>query len=259
MSNTFHCYANPSSRLQLLILLNAYSSQPAFPPLAPILVTHPLFQSLVLSLQVDGSSTACTVGLTFFAKLLPILAVYAPEALKSNLPQFLTILAGVISWKTRQPSIDSESVLNFERGDDTEVNKLEICSHLEWERLELTFNATASVAPSADRYFTHLYYLFPCNVLEFVRHPIEYLDRHGAECPYTAGWAVVLDDDKVRKKSEVSDPIVSLCKANGNASLCYGGTSFTPLFFLRRMMYLNWKSHHSGGNTICPGLSANVL
>lgn len=202
MSNILHCYATPSSRLQLLILLNAYSSQPAFPPLVPILVTHPLFNSLILSLQVDGSSTACTVGLTFFAKLLPILAVYAPNALKSNLPKFLTILAGVISWKTRQPIIDPELMLEHDEEETEE--KLEIWPQLEWERLIMTFDATASVAPSADRYFTHLYYLFPCTVLEFIRNPIQYLDRHGAECPYTSGWEIVLDEDKVRKKSEVS-------------------------------------------------------
>lgn len=203
MSEIFHCFAAPSSRLQLLILLNSYSSQPAFPELSPTLATHPLFNSLILSLQVDGSSTECTVGLSFFTKILVIFAVHAPEALKSNLPQFLIILARVISWKARLPtsalaSPDPESHPN------DRLDPLEISPDVDWERLELTFGAAASAAPSVDRYFTHLYYLFPCNVVEFVRNPAEYLDAAGSPCPYVAGWDRVFDEDQILRKSQVS-------------------------------------------------------
>jgi hypothetical protein len=203
MSEIFHCFAAPSSRLQLLILLNSYSSQPNFPELAPVLAAHPLFSSLILSLEVDGSSTACTVGLTFFTKLLPIFAVHAPEALKANLPHFLTILARNVSWKAR-PSLSVFTSPDPEAEPGNRVDPLKISSDLGWERLELTFNATASAAPSVDRYFTHLYYLFPCNVVEFVRHPAEYLNSAGVVCPYVAGWHRVFDGDQIHRKSQVS-------------------------------------------------------
>ena len=210
MSEIFHCFASPSSRLQLLILLNSYSSDPSFPTISPTLAAHPLLNSLILSLEVDDSSTACTVGLTLFTKLIPIFAVHAPDVLKKNLPHFFLILARVACWEARQPyiSLFPDVEMPAEEGEDTEEGRrdlatLEIIPHLEWQRLESTFKVTASTAPSADRYFTHLYYLFPHNVVEFIRHPIQYLDRAGTECPYVAGWDQVLDDEKVQKSCEV--------------------------------------------------------
>jgi hypothetical protein len=210
MSEIFHCFATPSSRLQLLILLNSYSSDPSFPTLSPILAEHPLLSILILSLELDNSSTACTAALTFFAKLFPVFAVHAPLALKNNLPHFLMISARVACWEARNPSIFLDpSIEGPEDAEDTENDgqvdsaQPEICSHLEWQRLESTFESTSSTAPSMDRYSTHLYYLFPRNVLEFIRSPIAYLERAGTECPYVLGWAKVLDEDKIRKKSEV--------------------------------------------------------
>jgi hypothetical protein len=212
MSEIFHCFASPSSRLQLLIFLNLYSSQPAFPQLSPIMAVHPLLNSLILSLEVDSSSTACTVGLTLFTKLLPIFAVHAPDALKSNLPHFLAILARVLCWKIRQTNLPSFLYPEYS-GDAEEIQELEgtpepeIFPNLEWQRLELTFNATHSVAPHPGRYFTHLYYLFPCNVVEFIRHPVQYLENAGTECPYVEDWHNIIDEDQIRKKSEVFELI----------------------------------------------------
>lgn len=209
MSEIFHCFATPSSRLQLLILLNSYSSDPSFPPLSPILAEHPLLNSLILSLELDNSSTACAVGLSFFAKLFLLFAFHAPHVLKNNLPRFLMIFARMVCWEARHPSIFlfpntewSEDVEHTEKVGQDDSVLTHNCSHLEWDRLESTFESTLSTAPSVDLYFTHLYYLFPRNVLEFIRSPVAYLEQAGTECPHASGWAEALDEDKIRKKSE---------------------------------------------------------
>ncbi|CCM02390.1 uncharacterized protein FIBRA_04488 [Fibroporia radiculosa] len=73
---------------------------------------------------------------------------------------------------------------------------------IEWVRLEQTFDGGTSSAPSAHRYFTALYYLFPCNVIRFLRYPVRYLSDSGLDSPYTIGWDEALDEDKIRSTSE---------------------------------------------------------
>lgn len=75
---------------------------------------------------------------------------------------------------------------------------------LGWNALELTFDGPQSKAPSAHRYFTFLYYLFPCNTIRFLRYPVKYLDDNGLESLYAVDWEQALDEDKIRSKSEVS-------------------------------------------------------
>ena len=194
MSEVFRCFSSTSARLQLLIFLNNYSSHPDFPPHAKVLANHPLLDSLVLSLELDLSSTACAVGLTLISKLLPLLAVHAPNALISRLPQFISILARVSSWHTGTPqdAIEDETLFLPDVNPD-----------LHWQPLTFTFNL-AAFAPETDRYFSQLYYLFPWNFVKFARDPVEYVERSGFECPYTAGWTAVLNKTAIRARIEVS-------------------------------------------------------
>ncbi|KAH9946055.1 uncharacterized protein BXZ73DRAFT_86256 [Epithele typhae] len=196
----YHCFSAPDMRLQLLLLLNAYTSQSAFQDHAPELARHPLMTSLIYTLMFDDSSTVCTSALTIMIKLLPIMAVKACEDLKRLLPQLLLVLARVLCWKERQPSSDAVAV-----ADDSEAyssSPLQIREDIEWARLKLTFDATESKAPLPDRYFTFLYYLFPCNTIRFLRYPVRYLDENSAESMFTVGWEDALDEQKVRSISE---------------------------------------------------------
>ncbi|KAJ7489834.1 hypothetical protein B0H11DRAFT_1859820 [Mycena galericulata] len=200
-------FAAPEARLQLLILLNLYTSAPSFQSCAPVLADHPLMSSLLNSLLLDKSSTLCTIGLSIVVKLLPIFAVEAPQILKDFLPRLLSILARILCWRERPPpttaqSPETEGVPVLEQELDGSAPTLSIRDDLSWQVLELSLDADASSAPSPRQYYTLLYYLFPCNVLRFLRTPVLYFASNNVESPYTADWGAALDEQKIRSKSE---------------------------------------------------------
>ncbi|KAI0721023.1 Hamartin protein-domain-containing protein [Cerioporus squamosus] len=202
LTELYRCFDSPVSRLQLLILLSVYTSEVDFPDHAEVLASHPLMTSLLHCLVFDTSSTACTVALTTLIKLLPIFAVKACEQLKRLLPLLLVVLARIICWKER-PS--PETAIDSDTEDDAvagTTQNLPIREDIGWNPLELTFDGPQSKAPSAHRYFTFLYYLFPCNTIRFLRYPVKYLDDNGLESLYAVDWERALDEDKIRSKSE---------------------------------------------------------
>ena len=175
--------------------------------------------SLLLSLLFDTSSTACTIALTILIKLLPILAVNACEDLKRLLPLLLVVLARILCWKERQSSRPIVPVVadpedtdddegnasdDEEDGEQESTRSFPIREDLEWNALELTFDGPQASAPSPHRYFTFLYYLFPCNTIRFLRYPVRYLNDNGIESLYAVDWEKALDEQKIRSKSEVS-------------------------------------------------------
>ena len=169
--------------------------------------------NLLYSLIFDDSSTICTIGLTVLSKLLPIFAIKACEDLKRFLPQLLLILARIICWKERQPfsrsevaaeDPDEKDVDTEEDSEHEDPHSLPIREDIEWSRLKLTFDGAVSKAPSAHRYFTFLYYLFPCNTIRFLRYPVRYLNDSNLESFYAVSWEDALDEAKIRSSSEVS-------------------------------------------------------
>ncbi|KAF9466369.1 hypothetical protein BDZ94DRAFT_1187795 [Collybia nuda] len=201
-------FADPTSRLQLLMFLNLYGSSSTFDESSAVMAAHPIISSLLFSLFLDTSSTVCAAGLTLFVKLLPIFALHARDKLKSMLPRLLAILARIMCWKERPPSpsfatSDKPPDAEFEQELENEANRLlPIRSDLDWKRLELTFNATTSMPPSPRTYFTILYYLYPSNVLQFLRGPAAYLVNNDVRSPYTLDWDKALLEDEIRRKSE---------------------------------------------------------
>ncbi|KAJ7219154.1 hypothetical protein GGX14DRAFT_590318 [Mycena pura] len=197
-------FANPASRLQLLILINLYTSVPTFQSFAAVLATHPLMSSLLHSLLLDNSFTSCTIEMSIFVKLLPIFAVEASEALKSILPQLLSILAKMLCWRERPrritPQSPEEEAVEEEPDQDTGP-ALCLRDDLSWQVLELSLDGMTS-APSPRHYYTLLYYLFPCNVLQFLKSPVLYLTQNKVPSPYNVDWDAVFDEQKVRSKSE---------------------------------------------------------
>ncbi|KAL0947043.1 hypothetical protein HGRIS_013186 [Hohenbuehelia grisea] len=214
MTEVHEHFRQPSSRLQLLIFLNLYISDPTFQSKATfqqfpsILAKHELTASLLMSLLVDNSTTVCNVGLTVLAKLLPMFAKHACEDLKSMLPRLLAILARMMCWVERPPPPIRSGP--DDGPDEKEEQELEaqisvramLRDDIEWTRLEMTFDATRSFPPSPRRYFTMLYYLFPCNVIRFLRKPFKHLADTQLESPYTIGWEEVLKERELRVKSE---------------------------------------------------------
>ncbi|KAK7693387.1 hypothetical protein QCA50_002955 [Cerrena zonata] len=216
LTETYRCFATPSSRLQLIQLLNAFTSESDFPDRAAhVMGSHIVMQSLIFSLTFDNSTTLCTVSLTMLTKLLPILAVKACKDLKRILPQLFVVLARTICWK-QQPRSIFQQLTPEDLGLSAEVigetvettefidnrNKLPIRQELEWERLDLVFGAAVPIPPSPHQFFQFLYYLFPCNALRFLRFPVLYLAENELESPYTVSWEAALDEDMIRSKAE---------------------------------------------------------
>ncbi|KAF9069849.1 hypothetical protein BDP27DRAFT_1264348 [Rhodocollybia butyracea] len=190
----------PSSRLQLLMFMNLYTSSPMFERLSATLALHPLLSSLFSSLLYDNSSISCTVGLTILVKLLPMLAVHAGTELKNMIPRLFAVFARVLCWKERLSMNDNESDADFV-DDDKNLRVPAPPPGIKWQRLDLKLGNSSS-PPSAVRFFTYLYYLFPCNILRFLRGPSEYFAENNFECPYVGGWAEALDVIEVMTRSE---------------------------------------------------------
>lgn len=165
--------------------------------------------NLLLSLFLDNSSTACTLGVTLIVKLLPFFAVYAPKDLKAILPRLFAILARIMCWKERRAAkariaVDEDVDVDFERELETETNPpLRVADHIKWERLDMVFDTTISLPPSSRTYFTCLYYLYPSNTLKFLRSPVQYLADSNLQSPYAESWQEALDQNEIRRRSEV--------------------------------------------------------
>lgn len=204
--------------------------------------------SLLYSLFLDNSSTVCTAGLTLVVKALPFFALYAVTDLKDALPNLLAILARTLSWRQRPATTprDKRDILaeeEFEHEIEDDVGGvLHIRPDVEWERLETTFTATPSLPPSSRAYFTFLYYLYPCNVLRFLRHPVQYLDDADLESPYVETWEKALNADKIRRQSEVR--IFSFLHVLGNepASRTYCVNMFVTHFWCGAMLLQNYPN-----------------
>jgi hypothetical protein len=86
---------------------------------------------------------------------------------------------------------------------DNEANRVfRISPRIKWERLHMAFNFKVP-SPLSRPLFTVLYYLYPANLLLFLRSPLKYLNSSAVECPYTETWEQTLDQDQIRRKSEV--------------------------------------------------------
>ena len=173
-----------------------------------MLSKHQLFPYLLLSMLLDNSSTACSAGITFLVKSLPYFAVHAREQLRLYVPRLLAILARILCWKKRYPLIPEagENTLDpeFER-ELAEITQrtLHVRPDLEWQRLEMTFSSITSLPPNSRSFFSLLYYLFPSNVLGFFRDPAVFLVSYNVDSPYVESWKDALDEDEIRRKSEV--------------------------------------------------------
>ncbi|KAI5124581.1 hypothetical protein M0805_003100 [Coniferiporia weirii] len=216
------CFVSPSSRLQILTLLDSLVTHPSFTDISSALFTHPFMTSIFRSLEVDNSSTVCAVELSLLVKILPAAAITAYGPLKTDLPRLFGILGRVLCWKSRGDrsaqvgEVSYSDLLDYddqtlvtemegkESEDETEdfkehwQTKLNVREDLSWKRLERTFDLSTSSLPVPRQFFAFLYFIFPCNIIHFLRNPSAYLQRNGLESPWTVDWEDALDDLQIR-------------------------------------------------------------
>jgi hypothetical protein len=169
--------------------------------------------SIMTSLMVDNSTTICAMSLNLLTKLLPLFAAHAREELKLIMSPLFAILARVMCWKESAAAFNAADLAACSDLDDSEgevsptsvvevARTFDIRPELEWQRLDHSFNLVVA-SPSPQRLFTCVYYLFPCNLIAFLRRPSGYLAERSTECPYVCEWEEVLDDDQIKTKSQV--------------------------------------------------------
>lgn len=186
--------------------------QPDFVRVSSHLFNHPLMSNILRSLEVDNSSTVCAVAMSVVVKLLPVAAINAYDDLKRALPRLFAILGRILCWKARGRTTHVNDtaysdLVDYHESDNPRTGKegeqLQVREALEWERLERTFDAAPSSAPVPTHFFVFLYYLFPCNLVFFLRNPAAYLSDKGLESPWTVGWEDVLDEVLIRTAASV--------------------------------------------------------
>ncbi|KAH6919026.1 hypothetical protein BKA70DRAFT_1367098 [Coprinopsis sp. MPI-PUGE-AT-0042] len=196
-------FAQATHRLQLLILLNKFTSSTDFPPCTSVFASHAITRSLWKCLLFDYSSTVCIAALTLVVQLLPYFAVHTKQVLKTSLPTLFAILARVMCWKDRNPLANGENDEAFERELYTEdITVLRPAPEQDWQLLEMAFQGTPVTPPSPRPFFSILFYLYPSNVLRFFRWPYMYFDETSYASPYTVPWPEVFDENAVRRASE---------------------------------------------------------
>lgn len=211
-------FAMPKYRLQILSLLCPFVAHPSFFDISDVVFRHSFIESLILSLELDNSSTVCAVGLSIVVKLMPMAAIKSYEKLRELIPRLFAILGRLLCWRTRpqrttagysdlidypeEPAaselekrdLDEETLDEEKR----ELKTLQPRESLGWNRLERSFDTLASAAPVPTHYFAFLHYLFPCNTVHFLRRPVTYLQERNVESPWTVGWADALDELQIQ-------------------------------------------------------------
>jgi hypothetical protein len=206
----------PSHRLQLLNFLNILTSHPSFASeAAPILAVHPVMETLLHSLQLDDSSLGCILALAVTVKIIPMFARSATEPLKTLLPHLLAVLARILCFDADHAieSQDDTSATSGDEGTDDVhsqqplirlgIGVLQPRTDLKWRKLEQS-PANSTLLPSPNQLFGILYYLYPSNVISFLRSPAGYLETREVPSPYEQDWINAFDEMRIKSKAEVS-------------------------------------------------------
>ncbi|KAF8517269.1 Hamartin protein-domain-containing protein [Hysterangium stoloniferum] len=202
-------FAAPRRRLKLSVLLGDILRSEHFP--VKEFAAHPMLDSFLLSLVVDGSSTLFEVEIATLVTLLPQFAIHALETLIRILPYCYAILARVMCWKQRSRTADllEREVSCSDTSSQSRVSDPELDSahtppirhDVRWERLNATFVSSVSNPPSPLYLFSTLYGLYPCNIIAFLRGPAGYLAKAGLKSPFREDWPEVIDEDQIRTRS----------------------------------------------------------
>jgi hypothetical protein len=224
-----NAFSIATSRLQVVILLSQLARQPELD--IRQFATSSLFSSLLLSLQVDKSTTVFSVGIAVLIMIFPKLAIEAPEALNAALPRLFSILARVVCWAQAPDTVlgpgkpggdltDSSSETSSPLATERFRKTYQLVKEVEWSilgmiyirrftflktfSLESSFDLAARSPPDANLFFQFLYGLWPCNTLVFLRNPVEYLKSADILCPFVGGWEEVIDTDEIHSKMKVT-------------------------------------------------------
>ncbi|KAJ9475194.1 hypothetical protein PHBOTO_005262 [Pseudozyma hubeiensis] len=208
-------FNDPAARVPLLFLLSTFLR--LYPIHAYHITSTALPRMLILSLQLDTSTTCVSIGVTAFIMLIPHIPNWIANGGAGGLPTLLSIFARIVDWRRLGHGWESRvgddpelQEIRREKDEEfTEIDRLgkrlNIKPSLRWNRLESSFDTTMSTPPNAEHLFTFIYGLFPCNVIRFLRSPVDYLRKASFESPFEGPWEDMMDEVAVQSRS---DPIL---------------------------------------------------
>ncbi|SAM81798.1 uncharacterized protein UBRO_03054 [Ustilago bromivora] len=204
-------FGEPTARVPLLFLLSTFLR--LYPIHAYHITSTALPRMLILSLQLDTSTTCVSLGVTALIMLIPHIPNWIANGGAGGLPTLLSIFARIVDWRRLGHGWESRvgdhpelEEMRRERDEEfTEIDRLgkrlNIKPSLRWNRLESTFDTTMSTPPNAEHLFTFLYGLFPCNIIRFLRSPIDYLRKASFDSPFEGPWEDMMDEVAVQSRS----------------------------------------------------------
>ncbi|TKY86367.1 hypothetical protein EX895_004516 [Sporisorium graminicola] len=204
-------FSDPTARVPLLFLLSTFLR--LYPIHAYHITSTALPRMLMLSLQLDTSTTCVSLGVTAFIMLIPHIPNWIANGGAGGLPTLLSIFARIVDWRRLGHGWESRigddpELQEMRREKDEEFSEIErlgkrlhIKPSLRWNRLESTFDTTMSTPPNAEHLFTFLYGLYPCNVIRFLRSPIDYLRKASFDSPFEGPWEDMMDEVAVQNRS----------------------------------------------------------
>ncbi|PWN53777.1 hypothetical protein IE53DRAFT_294570, partial [Violaceomyces palustris] len=206
-----HSFSEAASRVSLICLVTTFLR------LYPIHTYHITYtalpRQLLLSLQLDTSTTCVSLGITALVMLIPHVPDWLANGGAGGLPVLLSIYARVVDWRKlgfgweervgEGPELDAlRREKDEEFGEVYRLGKrLNVKPELKWQRLETTFDTALSSPPNAEQLFTYLYGLFPCNMIRFLRAPIDYLRKARFDSPFEGDWEEMMDEAAIQQRS----------------------------------------------------------
>lgn len=173
-----------------------------------------LVQDIVMSLQLDTSTTLISLCITALIILIPHIPNWIASGGAGGLPVFLSVYARIVDWRKLGPGweyrvgdgADLESLRRELDEEYTEIDRLSkrlaVRTEVQWARLESTVDTELTAEPDATRYFTILYGIFPCNMIRFLRAPIDYLRKADYQAPLSPNWEDLIDESGVQLRSQ---------------------------------------------------------
>ncbi|GAC71245.1 hypothetical protein PANT_2c00019 [Moesziomyces antarcticus T-34] len=65
-----------------------------------------------------------------------------------------------------------------------------------------------SSPPNEEHLFTFLYGLFPCDIIRFLRSPVDYLSKASFDSPFEGPWEEMMDEDLFDEDLDWNDPVL---------------------------------------------------
>ncbi|CAO1635196.1 unnamed protein product [Parajaminaea phylloscopi] len=205
-------FEEPIHRIPILLLLTIFCRLNSIHSFH--ITSTRLINDIMLCLQLDTSTTLISLCITALIILIPQIPNWVAKGGAGGVPTLLSIFARIVDWRKLGPGWehrlgDSAEMEAARRQHDEEFAEVEriskrlvIRSDIPWRRLESSVDAALAVPPDALRFFTIVYGLFPCNMIRFLRAPVDYLRRAQCVPLLDTEWEDLVDETSLQSRSE---------------------------------------------------------